>query len=358
MTSPSPEPSSSAQLTAGQAVTAGIVGGSGYTGALLAELLLRHPSVTLTHVSSETLAGDPVAKHLPRVRTGLPFCRESEIEGVDVAFVCTPHGEAATVAARLLGRGVKVIDLSADFRLGHTTYAEWYGEHPHPELLPGVYGLTELHRAEVAGAQLVANPGCYPTAALLALTPLKKLGLQDVVIDAKSGVSGAGKTPKASTHFCSVDSDLVAYGVESHRHYPEIAAGLAVNGSGPSAFGAAAGASAPSLTFIPHLVPLQRGITETIYVKPSTVPLPSAAEVRALYEDAYAGEYFVELSDTVPQLKDVAGTNYCRIYSHVDHRAGRLIVISVIDNLMKGASGQAVQNMNVMLGLPEHEGLV
>jgi N-acetyl-gamma-glutamyl-phosphate reductase len=221
-----------------------------------------------------------------------------------------------------------------------------------------VYGLTELHRDEVAGAQLVANPGCYPTAALLALTPLKKLGLQDVIIDAKSGVSGAGKTPKPSTHFCSVDSDLVAYGVESHRHYPEIAAGLASNGSGPSAFGAAAGASAPSLTFIPHLVPLQRGITETIYVKPATVPLPTSAELRALYEEAYAGDLFLELSDTVPQLKDVAGTNYCRIYWHVDERAGRLVVISVIDNLMKGASGQAVQNMNVMLGLSEHEGLV
>ena len=346
MTSSPTMRSSSTSPPSGRVATAGIVGGSGYTGALLAELLLRHPSVTLTHVSSETLAGEPVAKHLPRVRAGLSFCREAEIADVDVAFVCTPHGEAATVARRLLDRGAKVIDLSADFRLDHATYAEWYGEHPHPELLPGVYGLTELHREAVAGAQLVANPGCYPTAALLALTPLKQLGLQDVVIDAKSGVSGAGKTPKASTHFCSVDEDLVAYGVESHRHYPEIAAGLAANGSGPS------------LTFVPHLVPLQRGITETIYVRLRTASLPGAADIRALYEDAYGDEPFVELSDTVPQLKDVAGTNYCRIYLHVDQRAGRLIVISVIDNLMKGASGQAVQNMNVMLGLPEHEGLV
>ena len=343
---------------AGCAATAGIVGGSGYTGALLAELLLRHPSVMLTHVSSETLAGEPVSRHLPRVRAGLTFCKESEVEGVEVAFVCTPHGEAARVAKRLLDQGTRVIDLSADFRLDHATYAEWYGEHPHPELLPGVYGLTELHREEVAGARIVANPGCYPTAALLALTPLKQLGLQDVIIDAKSGVSGAGKAPKADTHFCSVDSDLVAYGVESHRHYPEIAAGLAANGSGPSAFGHTSGAAGPSLTFVPHLVPLQRGITETIYVKPSTVPLPGAAEVRALYEGFYGDEAFVELSDTVPQLKDVVGTNYCRIYWHVDQRAGRLVVISVIDNLMKGASGQAVQNMNVMLGLPEHEGLV
>jgi N-acetyl-gamma-glutamyl-phosphate reductase len=325
---------------------AGIVGGSGYTGALLAELLLRHPSVKLAAISSETLAGQPVQQHLPRVRAGLDFCSQAELSGVDVAFVCTPHGEAAAIAGKLLDDGVKVIDLSADFRLDAATYAEWYGEHPHPELLPGVYGLTELHRAEVAAADLVANPGCYPTAALLALTPLKQLGLVDVVIDAKSGVSGAGKAPKAATHFCSVDSDLVAYGVGSHRHYPEIAAGL--NG----------GIAAPSLTFVPHLVPLQRGISETIYVKPGTLPLPSQAELRSLFEEFYAGETFVEVRDAPPALKDVAGTNYCRIYPHVDARAGRIVVISVIDNLMKGASGQAVQNMNVMLGLPEHEGLV
>ena len=206
--------------------SAGIVGGSGYTGALLAELLLKHPSVKLTAISSETLAGEPVQQHLPRLRSDLAFCSQADLGGVDVAFVCTPHGEAAPIAKQLLDDGVKVIDLSADFRLDAATYAEWYGEHPHPELLPGVYGLTELHRDEVAGADLVANPGCYPTAALLALTPLKQLGLVDVVIDAKSGVSGAGKTPKANTHFCSVDSDLVAYGVQSHRHYPEIAAGL------------------------------------------------------------------------------------------------------------------------------------
>ena len=206
---------------------------------------------------------------------------------MDVAFLCTPHGDAAPIAKKLLDDGVKVIDLSADFRLDAATYGEWYGEHPHPELLPGVYGLTELHRDEVAGADLVANPGCYPTAALLAVAPLKQLGLADVIIDAKSGVSGAGKTPKPNTHFCSVDSDLVAYGVQSHRHYPEIAAGLAAvtakagYGSAPSGPGAPAAAGpAPSLTFVPHLVPVQRGISETIYVKTATLPLPSAASSR------------------------------------------------------------------------------
>ncbi len=340
--------------------SAGIVGGSGYTGALLAELLLHHPSVKLTHMSSQTLAGEAVQQHLPRVRAGLEFCSQDDLSGVDVAFVCTPHGQAAKVAKRLLDDGARVIDLSADFRLTAEAYAEWYGDHPHPELLPGVYGLTELHREEVAAATLVANPGCYPTAALLALAPLKQLGLLDVVIDAKSGVSGAGKTPKGTTHFCSVDSDLVAYGLGTHRHYPEIAAGLAGDAPGVSSFGAAPGGNGagPQLTFVPHLVPLQRGISETIYVRTATFPVPSQARVTAVFEEFYAAETFIEVCDAPPSLKDVAGTNYCRIFPHVDQRTGRIVVISVIDNLMKGASGQALQNMNVMLGLPEHEGLV
>lgn len=345
--------------------SAGIVGGSGYTGALLAELLLKHSSVKLAAVSSETLAGEPLQKHLPRLRSDLAFCSQADLGGVDVAFLCTPHGDTAPIAKKLLDGGVKVVDLSADFRLDAATYSEWYGEHPYPEMLPGVYGLTELHRDEVAGADLVANPGCYPTAALLALAPLKPLGLADVIIDAKSGVSGAGKSPKAATHYCSVDSDLVAYGVGTHRHYPEIAQGIAAVtakdgwGSTPTGPGVRKPeGSGPSLTFTPHLVPLQRGISETIYVKPATWPLPSQAELMALYEEFYAGETFVEVCDAPPALKDVAGTNYCRVFPHVDERAGRILVISVIDNLMKGASGQAVQNMNVMLGLPEHEGLV
>jgi N-acetyl-gamma-glutamyl-phosphate reductase len=335
-----------------------VVGASGYTGALLAELLLRHPSVGLTHLTSESLAGQSVAAHLPRLRTELAFCAEARVDHVDLAFVCTPHGEAAPVVRRLLDAGAKVVDLSADFRLDAASYAEWYGEHPYPEMLPGVYGLTELHRDDIAGADLVANPGCYPTAALLALEPLKQFGLLDVVIDAKSGVSGAGKTPKESTHFCSVDSDLVAYGVGTHRHQPEIAAGLAGEAAAVSAFGAGPAAAGPSLTFVPHLVPLQRGITATMYVRLGTFPLPDVAALTALYREFYAGEAFVEVCDAPPQLKDVTGTNACRIHVTVDERSGRVIVISAIDNLMKGASGQAVQNMNVMLGLPEIEGLL
>jgi len=352
-------------------VTAAVVGASGYTGALLCELLLRHPGVALEQVSSEQLAGALVADHLPRLRTALSFSAPAEVGGTDVAFVCAPHGQAAPVVSRLLDDGARVVDLSADFRLDAETYAAWYGPHPYPSLLPqAVYGLTELQRPALAGATLVANPGCYPTAALLALAPLAPLGLSDVVIDAKSGVSGAGKSPSERTHFCSIDGDLVAYGLSGHRHYPEIVGGLAAlagaagAGSGateaaPNAAGAGPAGpgqpAAPTVTFVPHLMPVARGIVETIYVRAER--LPSAAALRALYEEAYADEPFVALADAPPELKDVVGTNACRLFATIDWAARRVIVVSVIDNLMKGAAGQAVQNLNVMAGFPEHWGL-
>jgi len=298
-----------------RAYRAAVVGGSGFTGALLAELLLRHPSLELAAVSSDTQAGTAVAAALPRVRTDLAFCRNDEVADVDAAFVCLPDGVAAPVVKRLLDGGARVVDLSPDFRLDASAYAEWYGEHPYPHMLPGIYGLTEVNRERIATAQLVANPGCYPTAALLALEPLRGPGLLDVVVDAKSGVSGAGKTPTEKTHFCSVDSDLLADGV-----------------------------------------PLQRGILATIYAR--TKKHPTAGELRALYAGIYAGERFVEICDEPPRLRDVAGTNYCRIFVTVDERAGRIVLVAAIDNLLKGACGQALQNMNVMLGLPEQEGLL
>jgi N-acetyl-gamma-glutamyl-phosphate reductase len=319
----------------------GIVGGSGYTGAVLAELLLRHPSVRLACISSERLAGQPVNTHLPRLRTDLAFCPHTAVGAVDIAFVCTPHGQAASIVKRLLEDDIRVVDLSADFRLAADLYEQWYAPHPHPELTPGAYGLTELRRDEVAEAQLVANPGCYPTAALLALAPILPLELLDVIIDAKSGVSGAGKVPTSRTHFCAIDSDLMAYGIATHRHQPEISQGLS---------------SDTTLTFVPHLVPVQRGISETIYVRAAKTP--SVAELRGLFHAAYDGETFVEVCEAVPELKDVANTNSCRLFATVDEGAGRIVLVSVIDNLMKGAAGQAVQNMNVMLGLPEHQGLL
>jgi N-acetyl-gamma-glutamyl-phosphate reductase len=325
-------------------LTAAVVGGSGYTGALLAELLARHSSFALVALSSDARAGSAVAAALPRLHTDLHFCRHDAVAGVDAAFICLPDGAAAPIAKRLLDEGAAVVDLSPDFRLTAAAYEEWYGPHAYPAMLPGVYGLTELHRDEIAAARLVANPGCYPTAALLALTPLRGLGLLDVVVDAKSGVSGAGKNPSAKTHFCSVDSDVLVYGVGGHRHYPEMAAGLGVNGPGPA------------LLFQPQVVPLQRGILETIYVRCERQP--SAAELRGLYEAAYGGERFVQVCDEPPHLRDVAGTNTCRLFATVDARSGRIFVVAAIDNLMKGACGQAMQNMNVMLGLPEQEGLL
>ena len=342
-------------------VSAAVVGAAGYTGALLAELLLRHRAVDLVQASSAQLAGEPVAVHLPRLRTNLAFCAPAEVGGVDVAFVCAPHGEAAPIVARLLEGGARVVDLSADFRLSAADYGEWYGPHPCPELLPAaVYGLTELQRPAIAGARLVANPGCYPTAALLGLAPLAPLGLTDVVVDAKSGVSGAGKTPSARTQFCSVDSDLIAYGLDGHRHYPEIAGGLAALARAGRRTADRAGAPghdgrAPTVTFVPHLMPVARGIVATMYARCER--LPSAAALAQLYEAAYDGEEFVTVAGAPPELKDVVGTNGCRIFATVDARAGRVIVVAAIDNLMKGAAGQAVQNLNVMCGYPEHWGL-
>jgi N-acetyl-gamma-glutamyl-phosphate reductase len=334
---------SAASRRAGGRITAGIVGGSGYAGALLTELLLRHDDVVVSAVSSASLRGHLLRQELPRLRTDLRFCSDDEVNDVDVAFICLPHGRSAPVAKRLLDGGARVIDFSADFRLTSDLYAEWYGLHPFPELLPAVYGLPEFYRDAIATATLVANPGCYPTAALLALRPLHEFGLLDVVIDAKSGVSGAGKAANETTHFCAVDSDVVAYGLAGHRHYPEIAAGLAANGD------------LPALTFVPHLVPLQRGIVETIYAR--TEELPSAEELRRLYEDRYAAERFVEVVEKPPRLGDLIGRNYCRIFPTVDERSRRCVIVAAIDNLMKGASGQAVQNMNIMFGRPEARGL-
>lgn len=327
-----------------ETITAGIVGASGYAGALLAEMLLPRDDVRLRFVSSTSFEGKPVRQTLPRIRTELEFCSNDEVADVDVAFVCLPHGQSATAVKRLLDDGARVVDLSADFRLSVDLYAEWYGEHPCPELLPATYGLSELHREAIATATLVANPGCYPTAALLALEPLRGFGLVDVVVDAKSGASGAGRALSDATHYCAVDSDLVAYGLGGHRHYPEIAAGIGADKGGPT------------LTFVPHLGPWQRGIVETIYVRADDTP--SEKELGAIYERAFAQDPFVEIADRPPHLKDVVGTNYCRIFPTVDPRSGRTVVISVIDNLVKGASGQAIQNMNLMFGRDEGRGLM
>ena len=283
--------------------SAGIVGGSGYTGALLAELLLGHPSVKLAAISSETFAGEPVQDHLPRLRSDLAFCSQAELGGVDVAFLCTPHGDAAPIARQLLDDGVKVIDLSADFRLDAATYAEWYGEHPLPGAAPR---RLRPHRAAPRRGgrggprgqpRLLPDGGAARAGAAQAARARRR--------DHRRQVRRERRRQDAQ-----VDDPLLQRRLgprrlrrQSHRHYPEIAAGLAAvtakegYGSAPSAPGAAPAAGpAPSLTFVPHLVPLQRGISETIYVKTATLPLPSAAELKALYDDFYAGETFVEVA--------------------------------------------------------------
>jgi len=268
------------------------------------------------------------------------------MNGVDAAIVGYPHGAAAPVVAELLAMDVKVVDLSADFRLGdREVYAEWYGEHGAPEIFAAAaYGLTELNREQIQTADLVANPGCYPTAAILALAPLAEAGLvAGVVVDAKSGVSGAGRGGGEALHFSSVDQNFKPYGVNGHRHLPEIRQELT-----------GLGASGP-LTFTPHLLPLDQGLLASCYVTLAREAVES--EVLDLYRDAYDGERFVELAKAPPGVADVRETNSCRIHVTLEPESGRALVFAAIDNLWKGAAGQAIQNLNLMLDLDEGAGL-
>jgi|SRR6185436_3922264 len=324
-----------------------VAGATGYTGQELLRLLSRHPRVTLTAAMSSGQAGG-AARRLPalaRLWDGeiAPLSREALARDADVVFLALPDIAAAEIAPPLVAAGVRVIDLSGAFRLrDEAARARWYPEtHQLPE---GVaYGLTERERAAVASARLVANPGCYPTSALLAIAPLADAGLlvagADIIVDAKSGVSGAGKTPSERTHFSEVHGSLAAYGVFNHRHGAEIEQGLG-----------------RQVTFTPHLLPIDRGILSTIYVR--VAPGTTEAALADAYERAYRDAAFVRLAGAaLPEIKHVAHTNFCDIGWKVDP-SGRAILISVIDNLVKGASGQAVQNLNVMLGIDERTGLL
>jgi len=323
-----------------------VFGAAGYAGALCARLLHRHPSFMLTAVTARADVGrrlDDIYPHhrVPLVLEELDLDRHADVEAAIVAY---PHGAAAEVVADLHRRDVKVVDLSADFRLRDpAVYEEWYRPHPEPALIAdAVYGLPEHYRDEIADAAIVANPGCYPTAAVLGLAPLARAGLiADVVIDAKSGVSGAGRGATDKTHFVTVDENLNPYGVPRHRHTPEIEQELAT-----------LGAEMP-ITFTPHLIPLDQGELVSCYVTPAA----DADDVVMLYREAYADELFVEVVSGPPGVRDVRETNICRISVHRDERTGRVIVFSVIDNLWKGAASQAVQNLNLMFGRPEEEGI-
>jgi N-acetyl-gamma-glutamyl-phosphate reductase len=325
-----------------------VAGASGFAGALAASLVWRHPRLELALATSRGDAGSRLDRLYPRHRVPVELT-ELDLElaaECDAALVAYPHGAAAKLVAELRQADLMVLDISADFRLhDRAAYERTYGDHGAPALLgEAVYGLTELHRPSIAGARLVANPGCYPTAALLALAPLAEAGLMaDAVISAASGVSGAGRGGGDRLQFVVVDENFSPYGVEGHRHFPEIAQELAELGSGAQ------------VTFVPHLLPLDQGLLASCYV--SLARELEAEELRSLYEERYAGEPFVEVVDHPPGVRDVRDTNLCRIHVALDKPAGRALVFAAIDNLWKGASGQAIQNLNLMLGLPETEGL-
>jgi N-acetyl-gamma-glutamyl-phosphate reductase len=324
-----------------------VAGASGYAGALAARLVARHPALELAAATSRSDAGRELDELSPHHRVGV---RLEELDlgrhgDVDAAIVAYPHGAAAPTVAALRARGVKVVDLSADFRLrDRATYEAWYVPHEAPELLAeAVYGLPERYREDLRGAGLVAGPGCFPTAAVLALAPLAP-HLADVVIDAKTGVSGAGRAATPTTHFVAVDENVVAYKVGRHRHTPEIDQELAL-----------AGAVDVAVTFVPHLVPLDQGELVSCYA--TLRPDARDIDVAALFAAAYAAEPFVELVGAPPGVRDVRETNLCRIFVHAEPGSGKAMVFAAIDNLWKGTASQAVQSLNLMLGLPEDAGI-
>lgn len=334
-------------------IKAGIVGGTGYTGVELLRLLAQHPRVEITAITSRKEAGMPVAELFPslRGRVDLAFStpETAPLKACDVVFFATPNGVAMQQARELVEAGVRVIDLAADFRLQDVAeWSKWYGmEHACPDLVAeAVYGLPEVNRARIRGARLIANPGCYPTAVQLGFLPLIEAGVVDtgwLVADCKSGVSGAGR--KAETHilYAEATDSFKAYAVPGHRHWPEIRQGLARMAGQPV-----------GLTFVPHLTPMIRGIHATLYAR-----LTRDVDLQALFEQRYAQEPFVDVlpAKAHPETRSVRASNLCRIAVHRPQGGDTVVVLSVIDNLVKGASGQAVQNMNILFDLPETLGL-
>lgn len=334
-----------------------IVGASGYTGVELLRILYGHPEAAVTCVTSEQSAGKRISEVFPTLRGRCDLVLDNlepvrVAEKADVVFTALPHKAAMEVVPTFIKLGKRVVDLSADYRLQDAQeYARWYEPHMSPELLKkAVYGLPELRRARIAGADLVANPGCYPTSIILGLAPLLKNKLIDtatIIADSKSGVSGAGRSAKVDNLYCEVNDGFKAYGVGGvHRHIPEIEQELTLLAG-----------NRITISFTPHLVPMDRGILSTIYAVP--VKDVTTTELTALYAGFYQGEPFVRVlsEGSFPSTAFVRGGNFCDIGLTVDRRTGRVIVVSAIDNLVKGASGQAVQNMNIMCGLPENMGL-
>lgn len=327
-----------------------VAGATGYAGALAAELVWRHPRLELVAVTGRSETGRKLRDLYPRYSVPLELkeLEESDFDEVEAAIVAYPHGAAAPVVAQMRGRGLIVVDLSADFRFDNLPeYEKAYGIHSEPELLDGaVYGLPELNRKRIAQAELVANPGCYPTASILALAPLAEAGLiEDVVIDAKSGVSGAGRGGGESTGFVANTENVAAYKPSGHRHRPEI--GEKLSRVSPD------GTAPERLTFVPHLVPVDQGELVSCYVIPRRVV--TQEELDGLFRGAYEDEPFIRLRDVPPGMRDMRETNQCHIFALVAD--DRILVEAAIDNLWKGASSQAIQNLNLMLDLDETEGL-
>lgn len=331
----------------------GIVGGTGYTGVELLRLLAQHPAAEIVAITSRGDAGRPVSDMFPslRGRVNLKFedPAAADLKTCDVVFFATPNGIAMQQAPALLEAGVKVIDLAADFRITDISeWEHWYGmQHSAPDwVAKAVYGLPELNREAIRGAQLVANPGCYPTAVQLGFVPLVEAGLVEtdhLIADAKSGVSGAGRKAEISTLFAEASDNFKAYGVPGHRHLPEIRQGLS----------RVAGQKV-GLTFVPHLTPIIRGIHATLYAR-----ITKEADFQQIYEERYADEPFVDVlpANSHPETRSVRSANLCRLAVHRPQGGDTLVILSVIDNLVKGAAGQAVQNMNIMFGCAETDGL-
>ena len=335
---------------------AAIINVTGYSGIELARILHRHRDVELTQVTGRSAVGQKLGDAFPHL-SDIDLEIEPEVtKSVDVVFSALPQTASAEALIPLVEKGVRSIDISADFRLKDASeYEEWYGvPHARPQLLEeSVYGLPELNRGDIRSSTLVANPGCYPTGAILALAPAIREGLihEDIIIDAKSGVSGAGRGLSLTTHYSEVNENVSAYAVSGHRHMPEITQELRRLGGGFE----------PRLTFLPHLIPMTRGILNSCYANLkdgaiSTGP-EAVKELRALYESFYRDEPFVQVVGSSPMTKHTLGNNNCVLFPTVDLRTNRLMVISCLDNLVKGAAGQAIQNMNIMLGLEETEGL-
>lgn len=337
-------------------IKVGIVGGTGYTGVELLRILSQHPGISLQAITSRKEAGMAVAELFPslRGRVALKFCDPAEagLDQCDVVLFATPSGVAMRQARALLDAGVRVIDLAADFRIKDVAvWEKWYGmSHACPELVAeAVYGLPEVNRDSIGGARLVANPGCYPTAVQLGFLPLLEAGFVDadyLVADAKSGVSGAGRKAEVQTLFAEAADNFKAYAVPGHRHLPEIIQGLS-----------AAAAKPAGLTFVPHLTPMIRGIHATLYAR--LTGKTSDADLQNLFEKRYAREPFVDVLPvgSHPETRSVRGANVCRLAVHRPQGGDTVVVLSVIDNLVKGAAGQAVQNMNLMFGLAETMGI-